>query len=296
MSEHRGDEIAAADERTFAEEEPVKLLSMCVCVLFVSAAAVFAAPGDHEKPTLNPNLPTLWIIGDSTVRNGTKGEVGWGDPIKALFDRSRLNVENRALGGRSSRSFRVEGLWQKVLDDAKPGDFVLMQFGHNDSGPLDDTARPRASIHGMGEDTKVVNKKDGTDETVHTFGWYMEQYIKDAKAKGMTPIVCSYIPRCPRPDHDKPAEMPKLPVEPTSYALWAKQAAEAEQVQFISLNCIIWNHYAGLTPDELKAKYFTPADWTHTNPAGAELNAKCVVEGLRDLKDCKLNDYVLASK
>jgi hypothetical protein len=124
----------------------------------------------------------------------------------------------------------------------------------------------------------------------------MEQYIIEAKAKGMTPIVCSYIPHCPRPEGDKPAEMPQQPVEPTSYALWAKQVAEKEGADFINLNGIVWSHYAGLTPDELKAKYFTPADWTHTNPAGAELNARCVIEGLRQLKNNKLNDYVLADQ
>lgn len=242
----------------------------------------------------DPGKPTLWIIGDSTVKNGTKGEQGWGDPIQGLFDKSKINVQNRALGGRSSRSYLVEGLWQKVLNDAKAGDFVLMQFGHNDGGGSLDDEKGRASIHGMGEESKVIKKKDGSEETVHTFGWYMEKYIFDAKAKGMTPIVCSYIPRCPRPGpKGEVATMPTLPVKLSTYALWAKQAADDQHVDFINLNGIIWNHYAGLNPDELKTKYFTPADWTHTNPAGAELNAKCVVEGLRELKSNKLNQYVL---
>src|SRR5213593_1447638 len=80
--------------------------------------------------------PTLFIIGDSTVNNGTKGQQGWGTPLAGLFDPARIKVENRARGGRSSRTFLTEGLWDRVVASLKPGDFVLMQFGHNDGGPL----------------------------------------------------------------------------------------------------------------------------------------------------------------
>ncbi len=53
------------------------------------------------------------------------------------------------------------------------------------------------------------------------------------------------------------------------------------------------SQYAGMAPDDIKAKYFTPADDTHTSPAGAELNAACVVDGIRALEGCKLKDYLL---
>lgn len=69
---------------------------------------------------------------DSTVRNHTKGQLGWGDPISDLFDPAKINVEDRALRGRSSRTFFTEGLWDKVLADINPGDFVLMQFDLNE--------------------------------------------------------------------------------------------------------------------------------------------------------------------
>src|SRR4051812_34860798 len=75
------------------------------------------------------SAPTLWLIGDSTVKNGTKGLRGWGEEIGAYFDSSKTKVENRALGGRSSRTYLSEGLWDKVLAQIKPGDFLLMQFG-----------------------------------------------------------------------------------------------------------------------------------------------------------------------
>src|ERR1019366_9615085 len=111
--------------------------------------SLFSAPSDTgaiETTIVSPTapaavesrLPTLFIVGDSTVKTGTKGQMGWGDPIARLFDSSKINVENHARAGCSSRTFQTEGLWDKVLAATRPGDFVLMQFGHNDAGPLDD--------------------------------------------------------------------------------------------------------------------------------------------------------------
>src|ERR1700722_14131112 len=79
----------------------------------------------------NPNLPTLYVVGDSTARNNEPLR-GWGSEIGAFFDPAKINVVNRAIGGRSSRTFMTEGRWDKVLAELKPGDFVLVQFGHND--------------------------------------------------------------------------------------------------------------------------------------------------------------------
>src|SRR5215210_3867566 len=105
--------------------------------------------------------PTLWLIGDSTVKNGTPRLKGWGEEIGALFDSSKVNVQNRALGGRSSRTYLTEGHWDKVLGDMKPGDFLLMQFGHNDGGKASGELSPgrpaRASLKGNGEETEEVD-------------------------------------------------------------------------------------------------------------------------------------------
>lgn len=237
--------------------------------------------------------PTLWLIGDSTVRNGTKGQMGWGDPIKVMFDSTKIEVQNRAIGGRSSRSFRTEGKWDQVLKDAKPGDFVIMQFGHNDSGPLVGDDRERGSNRGEGEDTKDVTKKNGTTEAVHSYGWYMRQYVKEAKDHGLTPIVCSYVPRCPQPDVKKPGARVEAPSpDLNTYGLWAKNAAESGGAEFVDLYHLVLDRYVGHTPEEVKKQWFTEADNTHTNPDGAKLNAECVVEGIRKLKDQRLTGYL----
>lgn len=231
--------------------------------------------------------PTLWLVGDSTMRNGTKGQQGWGDPINELFDADRIRVENRARGGRSSRTFRTEGLWKQVVGNARPGDFVLIQLGHNDAGPIVDESRNRGTLRGIGNESEEVAKPDGTKEVVRTYGWYLRQYIREARDKGMSPIVCSYGPRCPKPG----ATIVPDP-KPVSYRLWAKEVAEQEGAAFIDLYALIWRRYATSTPEQLKADYFTEADFTHTNPAGAQLNAEAVAEGIRALKDVPLAAYL----
>jgi lysophospholipase L1-like esterase len=98
--------------------------------------------------------PTLFLVGDSTVKVGTTGQVGWGERIADYFDPARIAVVNDARGGRSSRTFLTEGLWDRVLTDVRQGDFVVMQFGHNDGSALFDTNPPRGSIKGTGEETR----------------------------------------------------------------------------------------------------------------------------------------------
>ena len=117
------------------------------------------------------HLPTLWIAGDSTLRSNAPMR-GWGQDLGAFFDPKKINVVNRAIGGRSSRTFFSEGRWQEILDRLKPGDFVIIQFGHNDVGPLDARGKFRGSIKGIGDETEKVTKPDGTTEEVHSYGWY----------------------------------------------------------------------------------------------------------------------------
>ena len=91
--------------------------------------------------------PVLYIIGDSTVKNGDgtgkNGQWGWGSMIDAFFDTTKISIQNLARGGRSSRTFITDGRWDDILKTLEEDDYVIMQFGHNDSGPLDDTAPGR---------------------------------------------------------------------------------------------------------------------------------------------------------
>ena len=238
------------------------------------------------------DMPTLWLIGDSTVSNGSgKGDGGlwgWGAPLAGYFDSAKIKVVNRARGGRSSRTFLTEGLWEKVAAEMKAGDFVLMQFGHNDGGPLEGP-KARASLKGNGEETKEA-AIEGSDqkEAVQSYGWYLRKYIADAKAKGATPIVLSQIPRNMWKDE-------KVSRASGDYGKWAKEAAGAGGALFIDLNEIVAVHYEELGQEKVKSEFFTEKDHTHTLAAGAKVNAASVVEGIKGLKDCPLAGFLAAT-
>ncbi len=143
----------------------------------------------------NPSLPTLWLIGDSTVKEGRDnglngGRWGWGHELDRYFDGSKINIENQALGGTSSRSFQTEGWWSSVLEMIRPGDGVLIQFGHNDGGIRSNTPRikARGTLPGIGDDTLSMEIATGTSEVVHSYGWYLRKYIDDIRKAGATPL------------------------------------------------------------------------------------------------------------
>jgi len=231
-------------------------------------------------------LPTLYIIGDSTVKNTTAGQQGWGYPIKDFFDLTRIRVENRARGGRSSRTFQTEGLWDQVLAELKPGDFVLMQFGHNDGGAVNDESRARGSLQGTGDDTQEIdNLLTKKHEVVHTYGWYMKKFVTDTKAKGATAIVVSPVPRNIWIEGKVERAAP-------TYGGWAASVASSQKAFFIDLNEIVAKQYEAIGPDKIAKEYFL-GDHTHTTPLGAKLNAESVIVGLRSLKNCSLVNYLL---
>lgn len=232
--------------------------------------------------------PTLYIIGDSTVQNGKgKGDGslwGWGSFLGESFDTTRIAVRNFALGGRSSRTFITEGHWDQVLAQLKPGDYVIMQFGHNDGGPLDDTARARGTLKGLSDSTKdIYNPILKKNETVHTYGWYMRKYVADTKARGATAIICSPIPRNMFKDG-------KVLRNGADYGGWSHETATTTGAWFIDLNALIADQYDRLGADSVKN--FFPGDHTHTNEAGARLNSAAVVTGIRQLPNLPLIQYL----
>ena len=244
-------------------------LKVFVSLLFISVLSSFIFLGKEK--------PVFYIIGDSTVKNGDgtgKGQLwGWGSFIADYFDTTKISVQNHAIGGRSSRTFITEGRWDKILSTLKKGDYVIMQFGHNDASPLDDTARARGTIRGIGNESKeIYNPITKKQEVVYSYGYYMRKYVRDTKAKGATPIVLSMIPRNEFRDG-------KVMRADNDYGKWAREVAEQEGAFFIDLNAITADKYDKLGPEETK-KFF-PGDHTHTNKEGADLNAQSVVEGLR---------------
>ena len=281
----------------FSKEESDK--AMLLCLRFLQAHGILPAssrdgaqspgvlPNGVPPPTptqanlpqdlpLDPKLPTLFIVGDSTARNGP--DLGWGDHLAHYFDTTRINVANRARAGRSSRSYIDEGLWQKTLAEIKPGDYVLLQWGHNDGGDLGG-AKPRGDLPGDGDATEDVpqttGRYSGQAETIHTYGWYNRKYVADIEAKGATPMFLSMTIRdIWTPD----ASGANLIERENNYNAVMKKIAEENHLAFIDMASV---EAARLeATGEENAKLLFPIDHTHTSPEGAELNAQSVVISL----------------
>src|SRR5438874_11663681 len=167
----------------------------------------------------------------------------------------------------------------------KRSDFVLMQFGHNDAGAINDTTRARGSLPGLGEETQEIdNLLTKKHEVVHTYGWYMRKMITDTKAKGATPIVLSLTVRNIWKDG-------RVERGPGKYGEWAANTAKSQDVLFIDVTKLIADKYEQMSEEKVKA-LFGP-DHTHTSPAGAELNASLLLEGIKALKNCPLKSFLL---
>lgn len=240
--------------------------------------------------TAHNEKPTIFMVGDSTVKNGqgdgAGGLWGWGDYIGQFLDSTKVKVENHALGGTSSRTYQDLGLWDSVYHTLHKGDYVLIQFGHNDDGPINDDFRARGTIKGIGNESEVIdNMLTGKHEIVHSYGWYIRKVVTEAKAKGAIPIVLSPIPR-------NDWNEGKVPLNNTSYGLWAKQIAEEEQVTFIDLNTQMAHKMEALGEPQVTGTYFYERDHTHTTAKGAIMASEIITDALKSTSNT-LKNYVL---
>ncbi len=225
----------------------------------------------------NGKNPVLFLVGNSTMRNGTlgngnNGQWGWGFFAHTFFDESKITVENQALGGTSSRTF-YNKLWPDVRKALKPGDWVIISIGHNDNGPYD-SGRARASIPGVGHDSlNVTIKETGVKETVYTYGEYMRRFIHDCRAVGAHPILMSLTPRDAY-DEKTGKIVRKI------HSLWLTQVAAEEGVPFIDLNEISGEKLDSYS--KWKEKYFFYQDHIHGSRFGAMMNARSAAEGIAE--------------
>ena len=147
------------------------MLVKCIKYLALALSGVFVFSA--LKPE---NKIKIFMIGDSTMANkdisGGKLERGWGMMLRSFFT-DDIIVDNYALNGRSSKSFITEGHWQRVFDQIKPGDYVFIQFGHNDEKK--DTARHT--------------------EPGSTFDENLRKFVCETRTKGGIPVLFNSVVR-----------------------------------------------------------------------------------------------------
>lgn len=244
-----------------------------------------------ELPTVavkrEKGKPVVFITGDSTVKNTDKdpdGMWGWGSQAYTVFDSTKVTCANCAKAGRSTRTYLNEGRWDQVYNSLQPGDFVLIQFGHNDIGPIDDK-KMRGVIPGTADSSHVYRMKDsGMYEVVYTFGWYLKKFIQDVREKGATPILLSLTPRNEWPGG-------KIERRNDTYGKWYREVAKETGVEFVDVHNITADYLDKKCGSKEKAMEYYNHDHTHTSLLGAQTNAKSVAKGLRDIKS-PLADYL----
>ena len=276
---------------------------MFVVALSAAAAAAQVTTQATTPPLakLNPALRTLFVIGDSTAARGRPPIQGWGEPFLAFFDPSKINAVNASRGGRSSRTFITDGTFSKVLDQLKPGDIVLIQFGHNDVFPLNDKVA-RGSLHGLGENiVEIDNVATKKHEVVHTFGWYLRRMVTDIRTKEATPILLTLtvrdrfnadgtIERLPDPKVDL-ADTNRF-TAPPMWSVWTEQVAASQFVPLLDVHNKIADRDDQQGRAVAETYYYSPRDPTHRNAKGAAADAQDTLSCLRALEGSAFDDYL----
>ena len=235
---------------------------------------------------------TIFVIGDSTAANkdttGGKQERGWGMMLQQCFDADYIVVDNHAVNGRSSKSFIDEGRWDKVLAKIKPGDYVIIQFGHNDEKP----------------------KADRHTDPGSTFDYNLAKYVRETRERGGIPVMMNPVVRrnffvvAPQNDDDeklrtstfkdgvKMVEGDTLYDTHGLYRVAPKDVATRMNCHFVDANQITHNLEQSLGTEASKKlhMWFKPGeepsepkgkqDNTHYNKYGARVVANLLADAL----------------
>lgn len=216
--------------------------------------------------------PTLFLIGDSTMANkenpDKNPEHGWGQVLDQFFT-TGIEIQNHAMNGRSSKSFRTEGRWNTIEKQLKKGDFVIIQFGHNDQKVKDST--------------KFTNP--------HTqYRANLERYVKEARAKGAIPILMTSIVRRNFSENGVLVDTHK------EYPLIVRLVADDLHVPFVDMQLLTEQLEVSYGPENSKKlhlhykegeePYYPKGkdDDTHLSKQGADLVAQLAVNSLKSMK------------
>ena len=233
-------------------------------ITFALFALLLVAPAAFGKEPV-----TVFLAGDSTMaekRPDKRPETGWGEFLQRHFGEGRVRVENHARNGRSTKTFISERRWQAILDKLRAGDYVFIQFGHND--------QPKEKVN--------------THTTPDEFRANLTRFVGEVRAKKANPVLLTPVMRRRFDErgqfYDTHAEYPdivravaaelKVPLidmHRKSEAVLRRYGVEESKRLFLQLR-----------PGEHANYPKGVEDNTHFSPLGAELMAGLAVEGIRE--------------
>ncbi|KAK3331264.1 rhamnogalacturonan acetylesterase-like protein [Apodospora peruviana] len=242
-------------------------------IVSTAAAALAVAGGVQAMSVDRPELarrasPTLYLAGDSTMAKTPAPNNGWGEYLSKYLT---IPIVNKAISGRSARSFTNEGRFTEIEKLVTTGDIVIIEFGHNDGGsPNSASDNGRSDCPGTGSET-CKSGKNG--ETVYTFGYYVEKAARSFIAKGASVVVSSQTP-------NNMWEGGKFSNSPSRFVDYAARAAKnvGTGASFVDHFQAVGNMYFKLGNTKTNALY--PKDHTHTSPEGADLVAQAFAQAV----------------
>ena len=232
--------------------------------LAISTVLLLAPFSSAKEPV------TVFIAGDSTAANKAENkrpETGWGEQLQKRFDERKVRVDNRALNGRSTKTFIAEGRWQALLDSVKAGDYVLIQFGHNDQP-----------------------KEKASHTPPDDFRRNLERFVDEVRAKKATPVLLTPVMRRRFDDkgvfYDSHFDYPDI----------VRGVAAGRKVALIDMHRMSEKVLVKYGPEESRKLFLQlkagenpnypqgVEDNTHFSPLGADIMAGLAAVGFREQK------------
>ena len=244
------------------------LTKITLAVLAAVSVIAFAAPGGTAEAK---GPVTVFLAGDSTMASKLptkRPETGWGEALEQHFREGKVKVDNRAANGRSTKTFISENRWQGILDSLKAGDYVFIQFGHNDA------SKEKGDRYTPPEDYRAN----------------LVRFVRDVRAKKATPVLLTPVMRRrfnkEGQFYDAHGEYPDI----------VRRVAAEERVALIDMHRKSEKVIVRYGEEESKKLFLQLKagehanypqgvdDNTHFSPLGAEVMAALAVEGIREQK------------
>jgi lysophospholipase L1-like esterase len=230
---------------------------------FLLLAALLLAPAAFGQEPV-----TVFLAGDSTMAKkdeNKRPETGWGEQLQKHFDERKVRVDNHAMNGRSTRSFIAEGRWQALIDKVRAGDYVFIQFGHNDE------SKDKGDRYTPPEDYRRN----------------LERFVAEVRAKKATPVLLTPVMRrrfdAQGAFYDTHGEYPDI----------VRRVAAEQKVALIDMHRASEKVLVKYGPEESRKLFLQlkagenpnypqgVEDNTHFSPLGADIMADLAVEGFR---------------